>query len=225
MNQLAKNLSVQPLSLPDKNITKAFAAGVAIGWLKGLSKTDFRSDGCPPQTAVREKHRALFGFSAALTCLLLALNAVMQSYTKDYQNTITDVQKRMIQAYELTHPGLKKIAPKNISRIPGILRSRLIELHDISQNRATPALANSASMTLTLVLQAFDSLPIKFDLAIDSIRLTGKSVNLSGSVPNIVSHVELDKAIESNPNLTIEKWDFTGQSSARKTFNMTLTVI
>ncbi|MCH9022585.1 MAG: hypothetical protein IID32_07450, partial [Planctomycetes bacterium] len=94
-----------------------------------------------------------------------------------------------------------------------------------SLNQATPALANSASHTLTLVLQAFDSLPAKFDLAIDSIRLTGKSVNLSGSVPNMVSHVELDKAIEAKSNLTIDNWDFTGQNNLRRTFNMSLTVI
>jgi len=225
LNQLAKTLSVQPRSLPDNHITKAFAAGVALGWLKKLSKTDFRSDGCPPQTAVREKHRALFGFSAALTCLLLALIAVMQSHTKDYQNTIDNVEKRMVQAYELTHPGLKKLDPKNIIKIPSILRGKLNDLHNKSQNQATPALANSASHTLTLVLQAFDSLPAEFDLAIDSIRLTGRSVNLSGSVPNIVSHVKLDKVIEAHSNLTIEKWDFTGQSGARKTFNMSLTVI
>jgi len=225
MNQLAKTLSVQLRTLPDKNITKAFAAGAALGWLKKLSVTDFRTDGCPPQTTVREKQRALFGLSATLTCLLLALVTVMQRYTSDYKNTIDDVQKRMVRAYQLTHPGLKEPDQENIIRIPSILRGKLNDLHKKSLNQATPALANSASNTLTLVLQAFDSLKPKFDLAIDSIKLTGRSVNFSGSVPNIVSQVELDQAIEANPNLAHEKWDFSDQGNTRKTFNMSLTVI
>ena len=225
VGQLAKNLSVQPRSLPDSNITKAFAAGAAIGWLKGHSKTDFRADGYPPQTAVRKKHRALMGCAAALTGLLLAIITVMHSYTKAYQNTLDDVQNRMIQAYTSTHPGLKRPDKKNIIKIPSILRSQLNKLNAKTKNQATPTLANSASNNLTLILQAFDSLPVKFDLAIDSIRLTGKSVELSGSVPNIVSQVELDKAIEANSKLTIEKWDFTGQNNLRRTFNMSLTVI
>ena len=82
------------------------------------------------------------------------------------------------------------------------------ELQINSQHQSSQALSGSSSHTFYLLMEALDSLPVKFDLAIDTMRVGKNSVDLSGTVPNTQDQVTLDEAFQANGRFVIDKWEF-----------------
>lgn len=225
INQLQRqfNLNFQPLEEPDAAV--AFAAGAALSYFNSKSNADFRTDGLPPRTLVVAQHRALYGLSGAVCALFLALIIVFHAYTGHYLQESADAQQRLEQAYCDTNVGQKPPRGTNVVRR---LRTQLNRLRSESRSRTSRMLPGSASHTLTLILQALDTLPFDFDLQFKSLTISEDTATIRGSVADLEQRVELDNAIRIHPQLQRGNWDFIlvkQGDTTRRNFSASINVI
>jgi hypothetical protein len=222
ISQFNDNLSLSVHLLAETDIDRAFAAGAGLGWFYKNEEEDFRNDGLVPATFEQVKKKAWLGLSAATTLLLIFLVFVMHLHHRQYQATIEFAEEAILSTWELTYPGRK--LPKSKSRIPSTLAGALNQLKINNQNQSSQDLAGSSSHTFYLLMGALDSLPVKFDLVIDKLRVGKNSVDLSGTVPNTQDQISLDEAFQANGRFIIDKWNFVESSSNRRSFSMSLRI-
>lgn len=220
IKRLEEDLSFSATALDEPDIGRAFAAGVAIGWLEKNASVDFRKDSLVPVTFQRVEKKAWLGLSAVATVFFVFILFVVKLHSHQSYVVSRDAQEAMLSTFQLAYPGQNP----PLERIPRIIGGRLRTLQTSNQQQSSQTLASSSSHTFYLLIEALDSLPSKFDLAIDTMRVGNNGVDLSGSVANIDDQVKLDEAFKQDGRFIIDKWDLGLASSNRRSFNMSLRV-
>lgn len=218
---LARDLDMPIGQLEETNILRAFAEGVALGWLNRQTTADFRSDGFLPRTLEKVQKKAWLSLSAMTTALFLVLLMVLNLHSSQHEQCITDANNEMLAVFQETYPNEK---PPPFEKIRKSLSARLKNLKENNQVPSSQKLAESAGSTFYLLLESLDSLPPKFDLALDTVRVGNNTVDLSGTVANIEDQVKLDEAFNQNDRFIIDKWSLNIASTNRRTFNMSLRI-
>jgi len=202
-------------ALDETDVTKAFAVGVALGYLYGEKQSDFRSDGMPPHSLIAGRNKALFALAGAASLLMLILIIVMNAHAKRYQKIESSAREQIEQAWLVAHPGQK--LTRQTSKIPQDIKKLLARLHETAQDKTASTLPGSASHTLLLALQSLGQLAHNFDLTIDSLRVYPEKFSISGSVPNLKDVDRLHEISKQNPKLQIDSWDIQKVGSGDRT--------
>lgn len=220
-------LTAQPLAEP--SITLAFAVGAALGWCKGTDVADFRSDEMAPRTITAARRKALFGLSAAVTILLLALIWVFNSRAAYYQELSHRTRTDMINAWKKSFP--RRMPLRDSAMIPTDVKRQLDELQRKSRGRTSQSASDSASNMLMQIFNALKYLPREFDLVIDSLAVNAKTAStFRGSVAtmedleklrNVLVGADMPLEIE-NSNFNLMGSGSRDDPSSRWAFNMTL---
>ncbi len=224
-------VGVTPAELSETNVRKAFAAGVAIGYLNGGEVADFRLDGLEPHSMVESRKRGYYGLSAAIILFFLALSFVMQLNENRFVKVQNQVDSEIIQAWQDTHPGQKMPRNQSAGQLTRDINNLYANLRKQKLQQESQVVSGSASRTFMVALDALNSLPEKFDLQIDTLRTQAEVVNISGSVPELADQIALEAALKRHESITIENWDFTQSGSgnrndptSRRQFNMAMKV-
>ena len=211
VSALARAEGLSPQPLPQDEIEVAFAAGAARAWLEEAPVADFRDDDLPSRTLqqVHQKHR--WGLSAALSLLLVCLISLLLIYQRQYHKIEKAGYDEMIGLYKKVSNGR---SPKNVNTIKGELSSvkkeLLLKLGANSQSEP-----GSAANTWLFLLQGIEGLPEKFDLQIDGMNCSPERVLFSGSVPNLETYVQLEKAL-TQQNFILDSTNLTKSGSGQK---------
>ncbi|MCF7957495.1 MAG: hypothetical protein K9M57_03495, partial [Phycisphaerae bacterium] len=227
----AKNaLSCKTTDLDD--VTEAFAAGVAIGYLNHQCETNFRSDNLMPRTLLQSINRSLYTLSV-LTCLiLLGWIYVMYSHTHQYTRNTTAATKELQATYARICPDGKK--RPNVAKISKEVKGQLDSVIKRFGTRQVNTTDESASYAFILMMDMFNALPLDFDIKIGSLSIKPDEIHpFTGSVPDM-EHLQVLRDTIKRPgsNLTIERViidksdDTTGETEqTRRTFTFPLKVI
>ena len=211
----ATNLPCSPLA--ESDITQAFAAGAATAWLNEDTPADFRADHMPPRSLITANRKALFGLSAAISILLLAILIVAKAHRANYADIEHDAKVAVADAWKQTNP--RERIPRNLAQISGLLHKQLNELKARSSTQAAQTLPTSAGHILMLLLDRLDTLGKGFDLQIKAMNINVKAgtVILSGAVPNLEDMEQL-VTVFTNPQspLAFVNWEFDQDGTGTK---------
>ena len=211
----ATNLPCNPLTGP--GITEAFALGAAHAWLNQDTVADFRADHLPPRSLITASRKALFGLSAAISILLLAIVIVTKAHRANYQDIQHDDKVAVANAWKQTNPGER--IPRNLAQIPSLLRKHLNELKARSSTQATQTLPTSAGHILMLLLDRLDTLGKDFKLQIKAINVNVKAGTaiLSGDVPDLQDMEALVTIFTDRQSpLAFVNWEFVQDGTGTK---------
>ena len=218
MKCLGNTLSLDVQELPQQDIREAFAEGVACGLLAAEVETDFRTDGLVPRTMEKSRHKALLGLSVAVSLFLLVAIFAMKNKTGYYQDVSSLAKDHVGEVWEkIPH---RARGERSISKIRSNLEKMARSYGRKNSDSASSDLPDSINGTFRLFLASLQPLPDNFDVVIDSLRLRSDSVDLSGTVANLDGFQKLQAAVESQPELKVEKWDYNPSGDKRCEYNM-----
>ena len=223
--RLSQQTNLECRELVEKNLAQAFAAGAALGWSQGRVATDFRHGDLEPKSHAVARRRAWYGLSGAVTLLAVILIIVMGAHARDYRRAHDQAVEQMTQAWQQAKPGEQ--LPRQIARIPRALRRQLEQMQTVDLDQPTKILGQSASNVLLLMLEILNGFPENSSLDIDSLRVTAKTVSLSGSVADLTELEILAEVTRNHRLLQLENWesDKIGRGAdGRRRFSMSLTL-
>ncbi|GEM_PF-876176 len=232
INELASRLGLQTQAVSEPDMACACASGVAMGWLKQCTNTDFRADRLTPHTLTMAKRRAFYGLGVAVSFFLMVWISLMYVYLDRYKNIEERAGKEVATAWELAFAGTKQKPPRITNNIPKDISRRLDEVRQKYRGKTVRTPSDSASNTLMLVFQGLSILPEDFDLEIKYLSASPDSASFDGSVPNMGDLEKLFGVFDRQDSpMEINRSDFReisdssqGQTSNRRNFKMPLQV-
>ncbi len=227
MNHLAKTLALTATPLASVNWAEAVAAGAAMAWLRDGDLADFRADRLPPKSLTQGQSKALLALAGAAALLFLALalwfNIHAAVCNKQVNKDVVQMREKWkeVSSDKNAHRHSASLLAQKFSN----LRKTILNESD---KRGDKKSQQAAAACLTSMLANVNRLPDKFDLRIDSLRISGKNIFFSGSVPTLEDCDKLQALFsDAQSGLIVDSISFktsTGDktSGSRRSFDMRL---
>ncbi|MBN2210327.1 MAG: hypothetical protein JW709_02920 [Sedimentisphaerales bacterium] len=181
MNRLAKTINISATSLGNINWPQAIAAGAAMAWLHRDDLTDFRADRLPPKSLVKGQSKALMALAGVAAILFFALALLFTFHTAACRKQSSKDLALMGKTWTTVY-GDRRV-PGSAAEIARQLSKALKAIINESDKRGERKAQQASAVCLTFMLRNINRLPDKFDLRIDSLRISGENIFFSGSVP------------------------------------------
>jgi hypothetical protein len=197
----------------------ALAYGAALTFPEKDKGVNFRNDHMPYEGVKFRTNRALKFLSIAATVLLLAVGVYFQAQWMHVSKMRADICGKFEPDYIAVMPGKTKL-PSPVKKAVKELEKEVTSL--MSEKGIKGAPQESISAKLTLVLQALNGCAAQTGLAIDTISITTKTIQINGST---TSRRSTDSVLEAmkKTGLIVQDHRVTADGD-RDSFNMTVTV-
>jgi hypothetical protein len=232
--QIARNLATEtvpvdivgPSRLPSDVLPNcldvvefAIAYGAAIWKLNPPETIDWRNDFMPYQGGKLRLQSAIKLLCVAVTALLLAIGVLGFTYSMQIKKDRTMVREKFAKDYAAfmfgqTMPGKTREAVRRLDAA----RRRIRE----NQKNSISVLGDDAvAGKLNLVLQAFNKCASATGLNIDSVRVTDKSITISGDTSSPDNTLKVFDALRQS-NLNILQQNMYTPGDGRGHFNVSV---
>lgn len=199
--------SVQP-NCPDV-VEFAIAYGAAIWKLNPPETIDWRNDFMPYQGGKLRLLSAIKLLSVAVTVLLLAISVLGFTYSLQTKKDRTMVRDKFAKDYAAFMFG--QTMPDKTREAARRLDTARRRIRETKVNSLTVSGEDAVAGKLNLVLQAFNKCAAATGLNIDSVRITDKSITISGDTSSSENTLKVFDALrQSNLNILMQNVSASG---------------
>jgi len=194
---LADSAGASPQVLKDcaDPVGFAVAYGAALAHSEKLHSINFRSDFMPYQGKKARLQKALKFAGTSITVLMLTLGLYFQLQLLQKNKPINRLRKKFEKQYSVVMSGKKLPAEANPTRK---LTSELRRIRDVKKGKLSITGGKTVSAKLIMVLEAFNKCAAETNLAIDSISITDKAINIAGDTSSRKNTLKLFESIKES---------------------------
>ncbi len=220
---VAGDLSLEAAALPEADPRAALAEGVARGFLERAIQADFRQDNFQANTQRQTQRRAYGGLAVAVVCLFLALIVTMSFRKMAYDKRNTLATESIYSSWiGVPHAQNRGNRPR-VGRIQEEL-GRMERALARGKAERSSELPDSLNESFVLLMSVLGKAPDSLDMELETIRLQGGIVDVTGTVGDLADRIDLEKAISEEPRFQLIKSGVTHSGDNRRKFNLTLSV-
>lgn len=173
------------------------AAGAACALSGKTEKVDFRADFMPYQGRKAAIEKLVKYAGAAAAAVFLILGVLLQIRFHSAGKDIAKIEAKFKSEYTIAMPGAR--FPKSREAVRK-LKSEINRIKDVKSGLLSASGEDSIETKLTLLFEAFNSVPKNIDIDIDKIAVTTKTMNVTGST-NLGGNLQLFSAFDKHPKL------------------------
>jgi len=180
-----------------EHLDLVIAAGAACVFSGKTEKVDFRADFMPYQGRKAAIEKILKYAGAAAAVVFLILGVFLQIRFHSAGRDIAKIEAKFKSEYTIAMPGAR--FPKTREAVRK-LKSEINRIKDVKSGLLSASGEDSIETKLTLLFEAFNSVPKNIDINIDKITITTKTMNITGST-NLGGNLQLFSAFDKHPKL------------------------
>jgi len=197
----------------------AIAYGAAIWKLNPPETIDWRNDFMPYQGGKLRLQSALKLLCVAVTILLLAIGVLGFTYSIQIKKDRTMIRDKFAKDYAAFMFG--QTMPNKTKEAVRRLDTARRRIKDTKVNALATSGEDAISGKLNLVLQAFNKCSAATGLNIDSVRITDKSITISGDTSSSENTLKVFDALRQS-NLNILQQNVSTSGDGRGNFSVSV---